>query len=526
MTQPSRPIATLHLFQRDVPIYDFNSFALLDEEQIDELYETFHNDPIVTAASSIALNDLTGGGIVFERKNKTLSDEARRFYSECYLRFLVDLVRSLWMHGFAACVWERHPVYVGVPRVLDLRQLRIRVFEDIINTRHYAFFRRPKFDPMTMGKSTFPISPLLDEEPLDGVIVFETEPPDGQGRLHSRLLAVMPDLRYQQMLQSYHLEATRLASNPVLVEERPEMKYDPENLTFSIVPPESIGHINNGEQEAKLSFSELEERTEAARFAYNLSRGDSFASATAAARSQAMRLGVRTLELPRNAKLGRQLQSQDLSLVLEHRAQCEELVGAMFGVPRGMFAQSTYTRAIKNEEAIIMFQRSQMSLKLKLQSFMLRIYYEIYGHHHVQEAIAETTDVEGADEKAEQQASVTITITGVPAPTTISTLYYEGSLKYESYVQLCSSMYGIPSSFFNKEPQLSLQDINGIKEQLSAEGTDSSKTVTQTEKKSRSATGQVSTTKTKQIKTTGGETKEQPVSSSSKKPPKKKARKS
>jgi len=506
------PIATLRLFQQNIPIHDFTLFATVDERQIDDLYEVFHNDPIVNAASSIALNDLTGGGIVFERKNRVLTEEAKRFYSDCYLRFLVDLVRSLWMYGFAPCVWERHEVYVGVPRVLDVRQLRTRVFEDITNTRHYAFFRRPQANSMFNPTKPLHTSPLIDEEPIGGVLVFETEPPDGRGRLHSKLLAVMPELRYQQLLQSFHLEATRFASNPIMVEERPEIKYDPDNLDYSIVPPESVGQINRTEHRAKLTYTEAEERGIAARYAFSLSRGESVATATAAAHLHASELGIRTLQLARNSKIGRQLAAQDLSLVLEHRAQCEELVGAMFGVPRGMFAQSTYTRAIKNEEAIIMFQRSQMSLKLKLQAFLLRIYYEIYAHHHVQELLSEAGEEDGTTE--EDSASATITITGVPAPSTITNLYYEGSLKYESYVQLAASMYGIPRSFFNKEPELSLQDINGIKDQLV--DSDESKTVTETEKKSRSATGQVSTTKTKQIKTTGD---------SATKPPKKKSKK-
>jgi len=320
------------------------------------------------------------------------------------------------------------------------------------------------------------------------------------------------------MLQSFHLEATRFASNPILVEERPEMKYDPENLTFSIVPPESIGQINRGDHETKLTYTEAEQRGLAARYAFGLARGETFMTASAAAHAHASELGIRTLQLARNSKIGRQLAAQDLSLVLEHRAQCEELVGAMFGVPRGMFAQSTYTRAIKNEEAIIMFQRSQMSLKLKLQAFLLRMYYEIYGHHHIREVLSEVGENNAMEDQ--ETAMATITITGVPAPSTITNLYYEGSLKYEAYVQLTASMYGIPQSFFNKEPELSLQDINGIKDQL-VESDGSSKTVTETEKKSRSATGQMSTTKTKQVKTTG-----EGDSTSSKQPPKKKSKKS
>jgi len=513
----SRPIATLHLFQRDVPINDFAFFAILDEHQIDDLYDIFHNDPIVTAASSIALNDLTGGGIIFERKNRTLTEEAKRFYSDCYLRFLVDLVRSLWMYGFAPCVWERHEIYIGVPRVLDLRHLRVRIYEDITNTRHYAFFRRPDARSFfKAGGNTFPVTPMIDEEPLSGIVVFETEPPDGRGQLHSKLLAVLPELRYQHMLQAYHLEATRFASNPILVEERPEMKYDPENLDFSVVPPESMGQVNRSEHTTKLTYTEAEQRGFAARYAFGLARGETVLSAAAAAQLNASELGVQTLQLARNSKIGRQLAAQDLSLVLEHRAQCEELVGAMFGVPRGMFAQSTYTRAIKNEEAIIMFQRSQMSLKLKLQAFLLRMYYEIYGHHHIQELLSEGAVEDEATDT--DSVSATITITGVPAPSTVTNLYYEGSLKYDAYVQLSSAMYGIPKSFFNKEPELSLQDINGIKDQLVE--SDSSKTVTETEKKSRSATGQVSTTKTKQVKTTG----EDAASSSGR--PNKKAKKS
>jgi hypothetical protein len=424
------------------------------------------------------------------------------------------------------------------------------VFEDVTGTRHYAIFRRPFFGPMMTKSETFPINALGEEKLMEGISIFEMDAPDGQGNLRSKIVALLPELDYQRLLQSCHLEATRLACNPVVIEERPENRYDPENLTFSVVPAESLGEVDAlaNSKVTHLTRAEMEYRSEAARIAYERSRA-TFAYDSHLEANTAAEIGMKTLKLAKNSKLARQNAPQDLSLVLENRAMCEELVAAAFGVPRSMFAQSTYSKAIKNEDAITMFQRSQMRLKLLLQTFLHRMYNAIYGRHHLFEAIAQEIlengddseddddddddtekkddakrsdndddreeeddqmkrkkkDKEAKRKRIEDEADVQITICSIPATTTLTTLYYEGTLSYNAYVDMVSMSYGIPHEFFNRTPGLTLQELNGIKEDnkdisVSDNGEHMQK-VTEVEKKSRSATGQVSVTKSRSIET-------------------------
>jgi hypothetical protein len=369
---------------------------------------------------------------------------------------------------------------------------------------------------------------------MSGVTIFEMDPPDGFGNLQSKIMAVLPELEYQRFLQSCHLEATRIACNPVIVEEQLEARYDPENLTFAVVPAESLGEVDSSASSrvTRLTRAEMEFRSEASRAAYESSRAPNPGGARGDGYSTAAEIGVKTLKLARNSKLARQNAPQDLSLVLEHRAMCEELIGAVFGVPRSMFAQSTYSKSVKNEDSVIMFQRSQMRLKLLLQTFLHRMYYTIYGEHHIREAIArelitgedEHGDDSGDDEededhrtdrrdkkiearwnRIEKDASVQITISSIPAPATLTTLYYEGTLSYNAYVDMVSSSYGIPHEFFNRTPGLTLQELNGIKEDNKdisvTDNGEQKQKVTEVEKKSRSATGQVSVTKSRSVET-------------------------
>lgn len=91
---------------------------------------------------NIAIRRLVGSGLLISQGGKRITGPEEEFYNFQLIKWMADLLKSMWMFGFAVCVAQPHDLYGGVPIVLDMSMLRIKVAVDITGARHYKIRAR------------------------------------------------------------------------------------------------------------------------------------------------------------------------------------------------------------------------------------------------------------------------------------------------------------------------------------------------------------------------------------------------
>jgi hypothetical protein len=88
-------------------------------------------------------------------------------------------------------------------------------------------------------------------------------------------------------------------------------------------------------------------------------------------------------------------------------------------------------------------------------------------HHCLQRLVNTPKD---KDLEFTTSTDVKIILVGMPEDVVLDNLFKCGALKYESYCRFMSQKHFIPIDDFNEECELSLKDINGVKELPEGEG--------------------------------------------------------
>lgn len=443
-------------------------FTEIDSDDVKRIDDAYQDSSLLRVATSIAINGLLSGGILFERAQGVFPKEFEsQALQQAWSDWLRDLILSLWKYGFALCLKEYDPQLLGVPRVLNLDQLKIRFHEDPYGHRFYAAYARVDQDHDAMlfaGGALSTVSPYTQEIPVRGVFVCEWDKPARSGQLRSLIKSCLPDIGVYNCNVDYYLAAARRLSNPPIVTQFVAPDYSMEQETY-MVQFEPIGRVQNGPVTlAKPKPKDDKANEEIKQKACNMDVSpDPGITTSSILRSHYAPLAnrVRTIDLPPN----RQVARQDLPSIgvdiHNHRVELEERISAVFGVPRSMFAESQRSRtgSVENE---MMFMQSQRDLKQRVLPFCYKMYNMIYGELHLLRSIADTTSL--GTTPAFERNEVSITLPGVPPIESMMMLWQSGVLKYDATRQILKSAYGLPISFFNEMPALTLQEINGIKD--------------------------------------------------------------
>ncbi len=532
-------------------------FKRVPDTALDELEAIARRSTVITIYE-IGCNAAFNGGVLFKINGKFLKETKHNAIQEPYIGWSRELQCHLNSFGVAFTVTEEHDVLYGVPRLIPMRLLSFGVHENIYGHRYYVVYPRrnsgfeASFLYMSMkGSSKAPI-PGLYERPLKGIYVFEDPrySPDGQGNLHSRLLSLRYEIDYLHNLYEENRAGVRLAVHPAVAIEQETEPYDPKNLKW--VGPENPDEVyTDGDKRKTMEISPtgyhtLQQYINDAKFEndygvvwerfdsflrqFSLSEDGSCYRPLKGKGGIAYRnnpLGVGTMFLNAKQKAGTVIQGQQVQDLDKFRASVEETVGALFNVPRSRFAQAERGKTTSNDsENDKTFEDNQEALKKRMMPFIHKMFCLINRKKEEEfSPIGDSTfdcsedmlsdsdndgddgtdaNASGSDDEDNEvfttESSVEVFLPSKPPPGELRQLRIDGVIKHDAYRHMVAARYGIPVSWTNEMPELTLQEINGIAPTVE------SSTVTSQSKQSNSTTGTAKATGTTVTKTGPPET--------------------
>lgn len=444
--------------------------------QIESVYNTFHADHMIKTCFNTMINEQIGRGIVFRKSgNYTPSDELDRFFNSVMTRFATDLYRSWCMYGFALAVIERDKGFKGVPRILDKRQVHIKIKTFPWNTRAYAVF------PMATNGQSDPRQGLLQNKPISGVIVFESPtetPPDKNGNLMSKVYNLIAHRVRFDYLTRIHYQALRLNANPVIFEERKEAKYDAETIQYGNVFGASITQTdktetltNNNEPITSQELRLLHRQVDVSR---SINSGRSL---TTDLTSQSMLnelmqdTNARLIRLPENSTASAPIRADPVNDYEVQRVYYEEIICSTMGIPRRYVNESNYTNS-GTVVTDVVYQANQRALKQALLEALYRIYYHVYGEYDEETEEVEDQKMQDIDKINEHKSSsssssssskskIQILLPGVPDPEIVDKIFQIGILKLDAYKRYYQKNLDLTEDDFNDDLKMPVPPKGG-----------------------------------------------------------------
>jgi len=439
-------------------IFNDHEWTYVNRAQLLDCSKFFDADPNTVTGFNFRMDALLNGGIIFKRKGKSMQGRAKDWMSAEFTRFLRSIVRNRWTAGFAACVWEQDDEFVGRPMVLDLTQVVVRYKLSIFGQPQYRYFFQPRdgFSP---------------EVEIPNVLTFTWDAPDSNGNLRSLVLLLAQDHIYETMLGYYSIVAMKGRAMPVMITERDKEVYDRENIRAPTArsPTEiAMGIMNSRQDEA----GENPDKSNVI-----IQHTEDFYNRTQPAMTDAILTNLASINhMPHFAShyqlaQGRKFTSAPLpeapTDLLAFRVARLERACALMGVPLAMLTNSTSTGGGKkmaegeNSNSFVLFENSQMSLKLELIRCAQTMFYSIHLKAQLQDYLATTPQKEWNTADAAESAEVIVEMPSMPDEAKLLGYYTAGFLKYEALKNYLSSKHGIAPDSFNEKPELTVEEANG-----------------------------------------------------------------
>ena len=115
----------------------------------------------------------------------------------------------------------------------------------------------------------------------------------------------------------------------------------------------------------------------------------------------------------------------------------------------------------ENSNSFVLFENSQMSLKLELIRVAQVLFLSIHLKTHLQEYLSTTPQKDWNLEDATESAEVFVELPAMPQEDKLLNYYTLGFLKYEAVRQYLSTKNGISIDSFNEKPELTVEEANG-----------------------------------------------------------------
>jgi hypothetical protein len=491
---------------------EYIDFAEIPPNQIHAVDKLYNDESILNTIYNIAVSGLTGGGVIISRDGYQLNDYASRFYAHMWLEFTRKLVLCVWLYGFAPVVFEPHAEFKAIPRILCLTDVSIRIRRTIYSTTEYVFLRCSGANVSSGHVTAFSVGPVGHREPVNGVLVLELDPPDAYGNLRSKMVYAWKE----HSLLAHHLKThlqcvSRMANPPILIDvdlrAKPDVPFnDPTGRNKNGAGDQTAKSPSGTELETRSSKQERKSGQDDEVAGNIVENGFSSFGTIQSTLTQIAGSSADYVQRVERGGYGESLKMAGSPQESRHMVDLvlgyEERLSALFAVPRSFFAQFSAGRSANSPDAREMWRNSQRALKQLICMFLEVVYDHIFIESHKAQSIAMADELLLSYNSDSER--VTITLPGIPPEDVLQSWWISGLLKYESYRGYISAMYGIPITDLHEKQQLTLQELNGIKEPTSSDnlqGAPSTKTVVQQEKSVNPKTG-VSSTKTQTITTT------------------------
>ena len=420
----------------------------------------------ILAATSILMVTLFSAGVQFTRKAHELTKGAA--FSEAAKSFCQQMWRYLFSLNFAAAIVD--PDYSDEPLpflVLPLESLEVQVHRDYLGRMTFRYFR-----PGYPGSEDSTRQEILNVH----TFILKKNFLDMCGNLSSTVISLLQveDVYYSKKQNT--LTADYARANPALITEHVAEKADKD---FIQALPQTLEKLGNGfepfQQHPSVSTT-LEGGTNysAARIPWGapavfpgqpkpLKHGDNYSS---------------HVELGFNRKLVMGPVIEAPEQLLETATANKETVFEAFGVPLSLFSNVSNTAGAKkasgnssskqstgeNSNAKQIFYANLECLK-KFSVHMLETLYNLYylrSHYEELKAEAKKEDRKLTISELQEKAEVMVTIAGIPDDQVLKELFVSGCLTYQYYRDSTAMRYGIPIDAFNKQPELSVLEMNGM----------------------------------------------------------------
>ena len=467
-----------------------DSYKPLSGEEIQSLLCRYDTDPGIRAATHIHNSSVFSGGVLFEKESKDgskMTKTAQKWYDSTWTQWGTKIIRQQSALGWCAASFAQHNLYVGIPVALELSAVTILYKLDTFGISHFVFlentgnkagssmFLEMKKHNMLSSHITGQASHLYRYIP--NVIVYIDQAPDIVGNLNSKIAILSDDIDMDEYLSQAVKTATNLTSNPPLILESIQAKYNADAVVQTIQPmsmlhgdgytPHLPGALNSTNMADGMTREMEQKRYEYSKaLAMMGSGGISEASSLARQHIQALaQQGQKEYYIGDGKSYVKQNMAESpAELLLNFRQARLERIFMVFGIPSAMMSEKSSLggKATMNENAMIVFTNTQKQIKQQLLNYMNDMYTRIYFMHHALHTVI-GTPLGQLNEELHQGTGVNIIMSGLPSDDVIIQLYMMGCLKFEAFTKFMAAKHSIPIDDFNDNPLLSLEDLNGIK---------------------------------------------------------------
>ncbi len=465
-----------------------DDFRQLNNNEVLQLFHFHDRDVNVQAATQILIQSLLSGGIWIDHPVPEFNKEQQRqFDNLVWSKWCTDILRSLWSVGFAAAILKQDDQERIIPSVLPLETLDIRMRRHDLGDCEFKYFTR--------------VTPLQHQpKEIPNVITFVQKEPDCNFRICSTVSTLLMDYSYEMHMMQCTITAEKSRSQPLLVTESVDSRYDPSTLTLPRWAEDAmLGDGNRPFQDQIQNESVMEKLQDETRYTWQR-----FLNSNQSSMDTRMKMfrgdgrpppkdsGVKLppeVPLKPQQKLTRHVLAEVPANLLPFRTERQTRTFMAFGVPMSMSStqgSKSNTSSSKvggnssDSSSKDMFLNAQKSLKQFLLSYIQTMYRFMNHNRNLLALIKNNTKAEKklSNENLKQQNYAKITIASLPDETVADRLYELGLLKYDALVRIYCQKYGMDERDFNEKAVLPMISID---QKLNKEKIDADKLKTKTE---------------------------------------------
>lgn len=493
-----------------------NRFRLLDQDHMRNLNRFFSTNSLMRTIFDIGTRALLGGGIAFEKKHHFTTAMTAKLFENVWEQFVRDLLKSLWVYGFALCITRSDEHLVAVPLVLPLEQLQVRYYQDPFGQRRYAANMLPDDVTMSLGLGMFnsaagdsssgsmpPVHPGGLDSLIPGITVFEMSPPLADGTLTSNVSTVLQDFRqHDTVMEQYVRHTVHHAVPPIFIRQDLPKGADGGPASMNVHRADFASDLNAGSAAAAMPNVDIQIAPEVQQELHLINRhGVRSVGAARAIINEHKLMGqqvavsstgaIPTYELPPFRVLDKPAMGKEPSHVEYFHRALEIRVAAVFGIPADLFGEPKGNRS-GNVDHRMIYHDAMRGIRQLMQSCLYRMYLHIYGESTLSTYVA--THNSYTLEQLQADTDVHVTLPGILPTELITEWRMEGILDHKTYVAMLARSYSLPVSVFTTAPEVSLKDLLKIKPEPTGPSSSSSSS---TKKKSSSSSSSATSAATK-----------------------------
>ena len=455
------------------------NWIVLDENMITYLFQAYDYDPDIRALSTIKLDAILASDILIDGigVSKNLNKYQIMAQSNMWKQWCASVYRSILSVGFAGVSFKENlDTNELIPIVLDLTQLNIYYYLDVYNMPHMRYFLASTYEPVE----------------LENILSLWCDLPTKDGQFTSKLSILLSDAIFESNLMNFALQAYKKRANPPLITERLTPFYNLQPYETSeqaaTLFNNNSGNNNNfyngdaipGQQNDitstnlfnKISNDPNHQMSEATKsimmeHQYNLIKtlNSGYSNALYQAQSYLNRISGKfendlrfnQIYLEPGRKLTRPNEPNAPETLMPFRLARLERVGAILGVPVSLLTTDTSTSHAKlnagnNPNSLLLFENSVRTMKYLLCGYIETLYKFMFARDIAINTILNTEPNKHINfNNLNKEKNIHVFMSPLPQDAILNYLFENHILKYDSYCNYISKLYGFELSDFNSE---------------------------------------------------------------------------